>query len=135
VVGDCCASSECGAGGSCIDNSCKACVSDSDCGGTGKCCGNRCKPGATCCGQSDCGAGTACILGACRACTGDDECGAGARCCGGSCKQGNCCASAECGNDICVDHAYASKNFVDNGTGQGLALGAQPTTAVQWCKH
>jgi hypothetical protein len=39
------------------------------------------------------------------------------------------------GNDICVDHAYASKNFVDNGTGQGLAQGAQPTTAVQWCKH
>ncbi|MFT3707390.1 MAG: hypothetical protein QM817_06950 [Archangium sp.] len=39
------------------------------------------------------------------------------------------------GNDICVDHAYASKNFVDNGTGQGLTQGAQPTTAAQWCKH
>ena len=39
------------------------------------------------------------------------------------------------GNDICVDHAYATKNFVDNGTGQGLTQGAKPTTAVQWCKH
>ena len=39
------------------------------------------------------------------------------------------------GNDICVDHMYPSKNFVDNGTGQGLTQGALPTMATQWCKH
>ncbi|MBL8912501.1 MAG: hypothetical protein JNM17_17545, partial [Archangium sp.] len=39
------------------------------------------------------------------------------------------------GNDICVDNMYASKNFVDNGTGQGLTQGQQPMTAAQWCKH
>ena len=39
------------------------------------------------------------------------------------------------GNDICVDNMYATKNFVDNGTGQGLAQGALPTMASQWCKH
>jgi|APLak6261679142_1056127.scaffolds.fasta_scaffold00016_45 hypothetical protein len=41
------------------------------------------------------------------------------------------------GNDICVDHAYAGKQFVDTGSaaGQGLTAGAQPTMASQWCKH
>ncbi|MDP2273702.1 MAG: hypothetical protein Q8N23_23305 [Archangium sp.] len=39
------------------------------------------------------------------------------------------------GNDICVDNMYATKNFVDNGTGQGLTQGAKPVTAIQWCKH
>ena len=46
------------------------------------------------------------------------------------------------GNDICVDSAatdatfrYTSKAFVENATGQGLAPGAQPMTATQWCKH
>lgn len=39
------------------------------------------------------------------------------------------------GNDICVDNGYATKNFVDNGTGQGLTQGALPMTPSQWCKH
>jgi hypothetical protein len=39
------------------------------------------------------------------------------------------------GNSLCVDHAYTNKNFVEAGTGQGLAAGALPMTAAQWCKH
>lgn len=38
------------------------------------------------------------------------------------------------GNGICVDHGYSSKRFAEN-AGQGVASGAQPTNANQWCKH
>lgn len=39
------------------------------------------------------------------------------------------------GNNVCVDHGYRSKAFVETATGQGLTPGAQPQTAAQWCKH
>jgi hypothetical protein len=44
-------------------------------------------------------------------------------------------AGANGGAPICVDHGYASKNFVDNGTGQVVPSGTIPTTPAQWCKH
>ncbi len=49
-------------------------------------------------------------------------------------------------NGVCIDSRTnaspapnqfnaTSRRFVDNAAGQGIALGAQPATAAQWCKH
>jgi hypothetical protein len=46
-------------------------------------------------------------------------------------------AAGGTGSDICVDHAYQSRRFVDanSASAQGVMAGGQPTTALQWCKH
>jgi hypothetical protein len=36
---------------------------------------------------------------------------------------------------FCVDHSYASKKFVDPGTGQAMSTGTIPATPAKWCKH
>ena len=85
-------SSECGAGGRCLNGACQpGCTSSTDCGTGDVCTGGYCQPsttgGATCVFNFDCPANHTCVNGFCHgACSTDTDCPAHDMCSAGLCQ-------------------------------------------------
>ena len=107
-------SSECGAGGRCLNGACQpGCTSSTDCGTGDVCTGGYCQPsttgGASCVFNFDCPANHTCVNGFCHgACATDTDCPAHDMCSAGLCQPDvrphpSCRSNADCasGTDLC----------------------------------
>lgn len=109
---------DCGAGGECVDGTCKrapvapnACVFNRQCGQGGVCIDGRCEK--SCTDDAGCGTGRSCQAGRCQirpapvgGCVNNNQCGAGQVCISSTChpsctKDGDC--QARNAKDICVE--------------------------------